>query len=272
MNLRTPLLFAAPFALAAVPAWALADSRVRMIAYDPAEVVAVAVREGFQSSIVFGDDEKVENVAVGDSLGWQVTPNKRANVLFLKPVAHNTLTNMTVVTDRRVYLFDLVPSGRGNPPVYSMRFAYTDAAPPSTRVPANPAPAAIPAEGVADMPVHAPVARVPSFNFAWKQQGDRSVLPTHVFDDGQAVYLDWDRKTPLPAILAVGGGGEEGPVNFSVRGDTIVVDGVAAQLVLRAGKARATLTNESASKPEAAHGPAALAEPASADPNAGGIR
>ena len=37
--------------------------------------------------------------------------------------------------------------------------------------------------------------------------------------------------------------GEEGPVNFAVRGDTLVIDGVPPVLVLRSGKASATLHN-----------------------------
>ncbi len=37
--------------------------------------------------------------------------------------------------------------------------------------------------------------------------------------------------------------GTEGPVNFSVRGDVIVVDGVPKELVLRSGKDMATLEN-----------------------------
>ncbi len=36
--------------------------------------------------IEFGHGERIENVAVGDSSAWQVTPNKRANLLFLKPL------------------------------------------------------------------------------------------------------------------------------------------------------------------------------------------
>jgi hypothetical protein len=43
---------------------------------------------------------------------WQITPNRRASLLFVKPLPGAHRTNMTVVTDKRTYLFDLVPAIR----------------------------------------------------------------------------------------------------------------------------------------------------------------
>src|SRR3546814_11470355 len=84
-----------------------------------------------QATIAFGDDETIENVAIGDSQAGQVTPNKLANLLFVKPLAANAVTNMTVVTSRRTYLFVLVASQRGNP-VYLLRFTYPEPPPGAT--------------------------------------------------------------------------------------------------------------------------------------------
>ncbi|EJL77858.1 type IV secretory pathway, VirB9 component [Polaromonas sp. CF318] len=239
-----PALCGAALALAAPATHALDEGRVRSVAYSPSDIVAIAGLEGFQSLIAFGDDEKIENVAVGDSLAWQVTPNKRANVLFLKPVMRGAVTNMTVVTDKRVYLFDLRTAARPNAVLYSLRFSY----------PAPPAPAPAPAVEPAAQPPAAAAPnefaeRAANLNFAWGRQGSGKLLPAHVFDDGRAVYLDWGKDTPLPAILVAGDGGVEGPVNYSMRGGTIVVDGVMRQLVLRAGSDTATLTNLTAPAP-----------------------
>jgi type IV secretion system protein VirB9 len=46
---------------------------------------------------------------------------------------------------------------------------------------------------------------------------------------------------PIPAILITNEKGEEGPVNYAVRGDTIVIPGVPSRIVLRAGRQRAQL-------------------------------
>ena len=69
-------------------------------------------RAGLQATVAFADNERIENVAIGDSNSWQVTPNKRANLLFVKPLAARARTNMTVVTDRHTYVFDLVTAGQ----------------------------------------------------------------------------------------------------------------------------------------------------------------
>ena len=82
-------------------------------------------RLGVQASIAFAEDEHIENVAIGDSATWQITPNKRANLLFVKPLAANARTNMTVVTDKRTYLFDLVASPR-NSALYVLQFRYPE--------------------------------------------------------------------------------------------------------------------------------------------------
>ena len=65
-----------------------------------------------------------------------------------------------------------------------------------------------------------------------------------MFDDGRATFLSWPVGVPLPAILIKDLRGTEGPVNFAVRGDTIVVDGVPQEIVLRSGNDLATLTNQ----------------------------
>ena len=70
------------------------------------------------------------------------------------------------------------------------------------------------------------------------------MLPTRVYDDGEATFLSWPAGTSLPAILVKDHEGTEGPVNFAVRGDVIVVDGVPREIVLRSGEDAATLRND----------------------------
>ena len=113
--------------LALLPTLAHADPRITSRQYQGSDVVVVHGRAGIETTIAFGDDEKIENVAVGDSSAWQVTPNKRANLLFVKPADNRARSNMTVVTDQHTYLFDLVSTAT-NFPVYMLRFSYPAAA------------------------------------------------------------------------------------------------------------------------------------------------
>ena len=111
--------------IAAAPARA-EDPRLVERLYNADEVVKIEGRTNVQATIRFAEDEHIENVAIGDSQAWQVTPNKRANLLFVKPLTERASTNMTVVTDRHTYLFDLVASPAAKNPLYVLAFTYPE--------------------------------------------------------------------------------------------------------------------------------------------------
>lgn len=224
--------------LVALPASAAAqDARLSEQLYDPARVVRIDGRTKVQATIQFAEDERIENVAIGDSQAWQVTPNKRANLLFVKPLSAGASTNMTVVTDRRTYLFDLVASANARP-LYVMRFTYpTEPEKPETPVTG---PNEVEMAAAADPKA---VVDPAALNFAWSGKGERKLLPSRTYDDGVATFVAWPAGSALPAILVRDEAGTEGPVNFAVRGDVIVIEGVPREIVLRAGKATATLVN-----------------------------
>ena len=233
-------LFTLPITLAAAAPCLAGDARLLTRPYDANAVVQVDGRAGVQASITFAPDEHIENVAIGSSNSWQITPNKRANVLFVKPVLSDARTNLTVITDQRSYFFDLVASSSG-PAIYGLRFTYPASA------------ANTQAAGLADGGME---NRAANLNFAWQSKGKTALLPARVYDDGVSVYLVWPQGAKLPAILMNNDKGELGPVNYAVRGDTIVVDGAPRKLILRSGKDTAQLENKA---PAARPAPAAPA-------------
>lgn len=222
------------------------DARLQTRTYDEASVVRIDGKVLVQTTIKFGPDEAIENVAIGDSAAWQVQPNKAQTILFVKPLEPAARTNMTVVTDKRTYLFDLVASPK-NAPLYVLQFRYPElekaaeearlaAEIEAAREAANP-PAQVAGNDAA------PAADPATLNFDWAAAGTPELLPTRTYDDGDALFLTWPRGIAIPAILVMNEDGEEGPVNFTVRGETVVVDGVPPQIVLRSGRDTATLTN-----------------------------
>jgi len=220
------------------------DARLVERMYDPSEVVRIDGRTKVQATIAFDDNERIENVAVGDSEAWQVTPNKRANLLFIKPLSPTARTNMTVVTDRRTYLFDLIASPKAKP-LYVLRFTYPEEPEKEQRVVAG---AANSLEMAAATDPYA-VVDPAELNFEWGRDGDKKLLPARVYDDGNATFLTWPDGSPIPAILIKDHKGVEGPVNFAVRGNMIVVDGVPAEIILRSGDDLASLVNEGPPRP-----------------------
>nr|WP_260610133.1 TrbG/VirB9 family P-type conjugative transfer protein [Sphingomonas sp. IC081] len=240
---------------------ALADERLVERPFADNQVVRIDGKAGVQATIAFGKGESIENVAVGDSQTWQITPNKRADLLFVKPLEASARTNMTVVTNRHTYFFDLVASAKARP-LYMLRFTYKDE--PAETAPAIPGAALAglePSErAIAEGDAMAMPADPAALNFAWKRTGAPRLLPARVYDDGLSTYLLWPENTAVPAILVQNEKGEEGPVNYAVRGQTIVVAEVPRLIILRSGKASATLeNNRSDAAPAAAAAPAAPA-------------
>ena len=233
-------------ALCAMASPAIAgDARLASRLYSDSEVVRIEGRLGVQASIAFSETEHIENVAIGDSNSWQVTPNKRANLLFVKPLGGSARTNMTVVTDRRTYFFDLVASPSATP-LYVLRFTY----PPEPKSAATPQQAAL--SGAEKQAVEEKPVDPAQLNFAWASKGAKQLLPARVYDDGDATYLSWPVGSPVPAMLIRDEKGAEGPVNYAVRGDVIVVEGVHQLIVLRSGKNAATLENQGPARQPAA--------------------
>ena len=222
------------------------DPRVVERLFDPSEVVRIEGKANVQATIRFGEDETIENVAIGDSQSWQVTPNKRANLLFVKPLADRAATNMTVVTNRQTYLFDLVASPANRNPLYILSFTYPQELQGTRQAEASATPAA--SERPNDLELAAAsdpyaVLDPTELNFDWHTRGDTKLVPAQIYDDGEATFLAWPAGSAMPAILVKDHKGTEGPVNFAVRGELIVVDGVPREIVLRAGDDSAVLIN-----------------------------
>lgn len=212
-----PALLAALIALAPAALFAQirpepgkGDPRIQTVAYDADQVVQLQGVPGYQIDVEFASDEQIESVAVGDSAAWQVTPNRRGDHLFVKPLMGGVSTNMTVVTTARVYLFELAPlSGATSDMAYIVRFRYAEA-----RAAADDTPSA-PIEG------------------RYRLSGARALRPSRIADDGVHTYIEWPRDRSLPAVYALDAQGQETLVNGGMRDGLFVIDGIATRLVFR---------------------------------------
>ena len=203
---------AGPLAAQVQPQAGTGDPRIQTVAYHPDQIVLLQGAPGYQVTVEFGPDEAIESVAVGDSASWQVTPNRRGDFLFVKPVRAGVGTNMTVVTSVRTYLFELQPLyDASSQMAYTVRFSYPGAEP----------------ESVAD---EAPGAMVAG---RYRISGARQLRPSRIADDGRHTYIEWPRDRTLPAVYAIDSEGRESLVNGAMRDDLFVVDAVVSNLVFR---------------------------------------
>ena len=198
------------------------NAHVQTVFWDPDQIINITGAPGWQITVEFAPDERIENVAIGDALAWQVVPNKRARNLFLKPLLKNAATNMTVLTDRRRYIFALDTGPRRASTPWVVRFEYP------------PPPVVLSAEVVVEQ---APITE----NSNYAKAGDAGLLPTRIWDDGRMTYFEFADHVAIPAIFMGKPGKDEALVNSTMRGRTVVVQQLAAIFTLREGKRVATV-------------------------------
>lgn len=206
--LALTLLAAAPPAAAQTrPTPGPGDPRIQTVPYDPDQVVQLQVAVGYQLTVEFAPDERIETVAVGDSGAWQVTPNKRGDRLFIRPAGGGVTTNMTVVTDAHAYNFELT-GGYGGAQAFTVRFTY-----PTPPIPTNDQPAL--AAG------------------RYKLSGAKLIQPDAISDDGAKTYIVWRADQTLPAVFRIGRDGKETLADGAMRDGRYVLDSIANRLVFR---------------------------------------
>lgn len=222
------------------------DPRVRIIDYNPNEVVKISTFYGVSTHVQFAQGETYMDSSLGDSAAWKLA--RSGNNFFVKPVATNANTNLTVLTNKRTYQFILVVNRRSikdarayaDPNlIYSLRFRYPEdeanqIAATATRqaLGANLAGAKSPENGIQ--------------NLNYWVAGSDEISPTAARDDGRFIYLTFSSNRDMPAIYAVDQEGNEALINTNVTdGNTIVIQRMVPHLMLRKGKAVASVINKS---------------------------
>lgn len=262
-----------PKACAEVPI--VTDSRIKTFVYNENEVFTILTHYGYQSNVELGLNEEIETVSVGDRVGWQIVSTGRR--LFIRAMEENAHTNMTVVTNKRAYQFDLRSSGAqallpSEELVYVVRFYYPDEpgqTPPAPVVSAadivgsnNSAPVAASVSAPLPAPVSAtPLASItpaPSataslsqaatssaLNYNYTFAGPQSAAPLKIYDDGRATYFKLHSSAERPQVAVITATGEEMNIPASVTADGVaVVNVVAPRFAIKNNGARVVVYNE----------------------------
>lgn len=229
---------------ARVPRALVSDGRVRQVTYDPNQVVEIVGTYGYQTSLEFGDDERIQVVSLGDSIAWQAVPYR--NRLFLKPVEPDAATNLTVMTDKRTYLLALRSAAprAAAAATYVVRFRYDAGALVAAR--GNGVGRAVPSACMT-----APGTRARPVNRQYRSAGDRTAIALHsVCDDGQFTYFRFAPGTDIPAVYVVGADGTEALTNTRREGDYLVVERRATRFTLRSGRAYLCVQDHAGAAPK----------------------
>ncbi len=224
------------------------DSRIRTIVYNPNEVFQLKFHYGFQSFIEFAPDEDIEIISLGEAYPWKITPiGKR---LFIRPIQIDVTTNMTIITTKRTYQFEITGLAfdeRTNEDlIYSVKFFYPDKEIKKPTMPNNPN-----SQGdtinVRDGFALTNIERGDIINFNYTMAGDaKTIVPIKVFDDGKTTYFQFPKNNLIvPTFSIVDIYGNETKLNYYIDGDYVAVSTVGVQFALRNGKELLCVFNNS---------------------------
>jgi type IV secretion system protein VirB9 len=259
------LLFSSALLAAAVPVLARADqipmsgsydSRMRYVAYNPGQVVHLSTIVGATLVVSFGATETVDAVAETDTIHLAAVP--KGNYLFLKPSAALPLQPVIVLTQcqdgsLRRYVFEIetvpdISAANGADGVFfSVQFIYPaeETAAAAARAAAEAAQTAklnetalanaqqTAANSILDNQKTNPF--VGPRNYKYVAQGDKSLTPITVWDNGYSTVLQFPGNERIPAIFVIDPDGKEATASYSVNGSTVQVGQTAREFRLRDG-------------------------------------
>lgn len=246
------------------------DTRMRYVPYVPDQVVHLSTSVGATLVVGFGAHETVDRVAVSDSIHLKAAPAgsylffKATNGLSLQPVI--VLTRNDQGRSRR-YVFEVatVPAetlaNSTDGIYYSVQFTYPGDAAAARRAEVAAREKREQEEVEArtrqlEMQLaHERMEREtrdPDFgikNWKYVGQGDRSLLPFEMWDNGNVTVFHFPGNVRLPSIFFIGPDGHESTANYSVKNDPagwgtlVIADHVAPRWRLRDGNTVLCLFN-----------------------------
>ena len=205
------------------------DPRIRSLPYSAEQVFLVTGTYGLVTTILFGADEDITQVVAGDTVSWQILTSADRRSLTLKPMEKDAATNLSVVTTKRTYSFDLRVNDTKamQNQTFKLRFTYPEDAG---------------LKGTAELWKQAQDAqrnpnikniRRDKVNYDYGFKGSDGAKPIWVFDDGLKTFMKFTGD--IPAIFIVDGRRRESLVNYRREADYIVIDKVSRQWTLRFG-------------------------------------
>lgn len=231
------------------------DSRIKTIIYNPNEIYTMDLKMGFQSIVEFSIDENIELISIGDPYPWKLTPIDRR--LFIKPLQVGARTNLTVITNKRTYLFELVSdsltSSNDQDVIHVARFFYPQTPLDKSKytfddylsqkggsVTQN----ALEADGLTGQAIgntnltsaaDQGIKRV-AINLSYSFVGEyNEVTPIEIFDDRKDTYFRFKSNETPPKIYSISVLGRRKLLKQKQVGDFVIVQGVHTKFHLKQG-------------------------------------
>lgn len=230
-----------------IPTGSRLDGRIKHVIYKKNDVVRIDAFVGIGTQIILGEDEEITDYASGFSEGWDFV--KRGNTFYLKPKSLNADTNLHIVTNKRPYAFELrlnkdwMQKGKGRNLPYDPKMAFRI----EFVYPGDDAKKLSKDLAEREIRNRLNAANMPrNWNYTMHVgEASREIAPTMAYDDGRFTYLKFPNNREIPAMFLVSADKSESLVNTHVIDDTVVIQRVGKEFVMRLGNAVIGLYNES---------------------------
>lgn len=192
--------------------------------------------------------EVISQMDLADNIRWKVTASasgsgeNTTSYIIIKPTDSNLSTNLTITTDRRLYVIKMVSRIDDWMPLVAFQY------PEDQQRAFEQYQAQIKAKREAT--VLDDGRSVSTLDFGFKLRGGNpSWKPLRVYTDGAKTYIQFPKNVSnsnqeLPALLSVGQDNKEQLVNYRLLGDRFVVDSVIDRAMLVSGVGRAQVKVE----------------------------
>lgn len=220
-----------------------AGAQVVVFPYRANKIYQVNIKPGMFTTFTLPRDEHIKQFAVSNPEAAEIVVNQDTSAAMLRLTGGITLS-ATIVTDKRAYFLTVSPSRESWHQGVSWSYDEdTAAASFGYRAPAGSQSAASPSGADAGLPLaEDSLAGHPNFNY--HAEGDASILPVAVWDNGRFTWIQFpDSVQSLPAVFYLGPDGPE-VVNYVVQpgGKQVKVNRLMDKIMLRLGSQKAVVS------------------------------
>lgn len=229
------VLLSTPMAQAGMdPISTAADHRIKVIPYQPNQVVQLLSHFGYTIHIEYAKGEVVDTGASGKPKHWHVSP--LGNAIVLEPILEDNTTNLTIVTNKRIYHYELQSRKTRNPRDKLLTYALSYIYPGEHHAKTEAKQRRLLQKLKAQEKINKEKGlRATDLNFNYSFAGDTEIAPIQAFDDGTFTFFKFPQNQPLPAVFAVDKQRNESLVNFRMDGDYVVVERLSGRFTMRHG-------------------------------------
>lgn len=212
------------------------DSRFKVFPFIENGVYEIIALYDNTTYIEFEEGELVSSITNPKDAYWQIVPKE--NRMFFRPIANDADVQITVMTNKRMYFFEMYakePEGSFDSE-YTFFYQFTYPNEESQKTIRRYSKSIVPNIDISPE----------KYNLNYTITGHPSLHPMKIFDDGEFTYFEFrDKGGIIPAIFIVDSDNYESLVNFRMIGSYLVVESISPRFTLRNGTDVVCVFNES---------------------------